>query len=357
MDPLKDARWAIAVATSMGTRLVPENRQAAHVGQRFTLQATSAESNVASVAAALGQPTKVLSCFVADDPISAFIKMDLRGRGIDVEGPDKSQGGPWGHRHQMNIADAGFGPRAPRVWNDRAGEVGLSLSINDFDLGRLFDDEGVGILHLSGLVAALSPDVAQFCLELARAAKKSGTLVSFDLNHRASFWEGREEELREAFADIARLADVLVGNEEDFQLALGVEGPQAGGEGIEGELDDFVAMVERITEQFPDARWIGTTLREAQSANRHLWGALLWHDGQVHVAEPRGIDVLDRIGGGDGFVGGLLHAITRGWEAEQCLQFGWATGALAAASVTDYATPADEAQVWSIWEGNSRVQR
>lgn len=357
MDLRPDARCSLAVITSMGTRLVPEHRAPTHVSTRFTLQATSAESNVASVTAALGLPTTVMSCFVEGNPVSSLIKADLRARGIHVEGPDKPQGGPWGLRHQTNIADSGFGPRAPRVWNDRAGEVGLTLALDDFDLDRLFGDEGVQVLHLSGLVAALSTDVARFCLELARVAKQHGTAVSFDLNHRASFWEGREEELREAFVEIARVADVLVGNEEDFQLALGIEGPEAGGAGLDDELDAFAEMLERITQAFPQAQVVATTLREVVTANRHRWGAVLWADGETHVAEPREIDVLDRIGGGDGFVGGMLHGLLRGWEPERCLQFGWATGALAAASATDYASPADEAQVWDVWSGNARVQR
>ncbi|HCG36691.1 MAG TPA: 2-keto-3-deoxygluconate kinase, partial [Clostridiales bacterium] len=118
-----------------------------------------------------------------------------RSRYMEYEGKEVEQGGPWGYRHQFNIADSGYGTRGPRVQNDRAGEVGRTLSIKDFDLDRIFGQEGVQILHLSGLIGALSPETSQFCLELARAAKKYGTLISFDLNHRASFWQGREEEL------------------------------------------------------------------------------------------------------------------------------------------------------------------
>ena len=353
----EDAQWALVVPTSMGVRITPENRQPVHTSSRFLMQATSAETNVASVPSHLGLPTKVLTNFVAGSPISALIKADLRARGMAYEGPDVEQGDAWGNRHQFNIADSGFGGRAPRVWNDRAGEVGLGLSVDDFDLEKLFVEEGVKILHLSGLVAALSQQTSKFCVELARKAKENGTAISFDLNYRASFWKGREDELSAAFKEIAGLCDVLYGNEEDFQLCLGIAGPEAGGEGIDEEIESFKEMIGRIREAYPDASVIGTSLREVVSANHHRWGMILWGEGEFYVAELRDIDVIDRIGGGDGSVGGVLYGLLKGWPIEKCMQFGWATGARAATSVNDYGAPADEAQVWSIWEGNARIKR
>lgn len=357
MELRNDAKWALVVPTSMGVRITPENRQPVHTSNRYLMQATSAETNVASVVSHLGQPTKVLTRFVEGSPISAFIKADLRTRGMAYEGPDVPQGDAWGNRHQFNIADSGFGGRAPRVWNDRAGEVGLDLDIADYDLDALFVDEGVKILHMSGLVAALSPKTSAFCVELARKAKENGTAISFDLNYRKSFWKGREEELSKAFHEIAELCDILYGNEEDFQLCLGIQGPEAGGEDIDEEIGQFKEMIGRIRETYPGASVIGTSLREVVSANQHRWGMILWGEGGFNVAELRDIEVIDRIGGGDGSVGGVLYGLLQGWPIEKCMQFGWATGALAATSVNDYGAPADEAQVWSIWEGNARVQR
>ena len=112
--------------------------------------------------------------------------------------------------------------------NDRAGEVGRTLSIEDFDIARIFGQEGIGILHVSGLIAAMSHETTECCLALAKAAKQYGTLVSFDLNYRATFWKGREEELSRTFSEIASCADVRIGNEEDFQLCLGFQGPRSG---------------------------------------------------------------------------------------------------------------------------------
>ncbi len=353
----ENAKYALIVPTSMGVRITPVNRQPVHTTNLFEMQSTSAETNVANVSASLGLPVKVLTKFVKDSAIAAFIKAELRRRGMDFEGPEVEQGGPWGYRHQFNIADSGYGGRGPRVLNDRAGEVGRTLSASDFDLERIFGEEGCQVLHLSGLIGALSPESSRCCLELARAAKKHGTLISFDLNYRASFWKGREEELRRVFTEIASLSDILIGNEEDFQLALGIEGPEAGGADIAAKIDGFKGMIERVRAAFPNASVFATTLREVVSANRHLWGAIMLEGDNWYVEPQREIDVLDRIGGGDGFVGGLLYGILRGWEPEKWIQFGWATGALAATMLVDYGTPADEEQVWSIYEGNARVKR
>lgn len=350
-------KYALVVPTSMGVRITPANRQPVHISHEFYMQATSAETNVATVPAALGLPVKVLTTFVEGSPIAAFIKADLRSRNMEYEGKDVPQGDPWGYRHQFNIADSGFGLRGPRVANDRAGEVGRTLNVKDFDLDRIFGQEGVEILHLSGLIAALSPETSTFCLELARAAKKYGTRISFDLNYRASFWKGREAELSAAFREIASVSDILVGNEEDFQLALGLKGPEAGGKDLTSKIDSFKEMILTVQQQYPNVSVFATTLRQVISANEHLWGALLLKDGEWVVAEPRTIQVYDRIGGGDGFVGGLLYGLLKGWSAEDCLHFGWATGALAATMVNDYAQPADEEQVWAVWSGNARVKR
>ena len=398
--------YDLLVATSAGVRLTPASGQPFSSGGLYSLQATSAETNVASVSSYLGLRVKVLTALVEGSPVADFIRRDFRSRGMEVEAVEVPQGGPWGHRHQINMADSGFGLRGPRVWNDRAGEVGLTLKASDFDLERIFGAEGVRMMHLSGLIAAMAPE---FCLALASAAREHGTLVSFDLNYRASFWEGRADKLREAFRSIASAADILIGNEEDFQLCLGIEGPEPGGKDLTSRTDAFRDMIARVRESFPHASLIATTLRQVLDANTHLWGSIVsaptcapdynggtspepprlycsstlsdnspMHkcphrrspDGDFltdrtafdsgdgfYVIPPREIRVLDRIGGGDGFVGGLLYGLLRGWDVEKCAQFGWASGAMAATLPTDYATPADEAQLWSIWNGNARVKR
>ena len=356
--PLRsNAAYSLLVPTSMGIRLTPFDGQPFHCSTTFQMQVTSAETNVASIASYLGLPVKVLTAFVKDSPIARMIKDNLASRHMAYEGPEIEQGGPWGYRHQFNLADSGYGSRGPRVQNDRAGEVGRLLDVKYFDLDRIFGQEGVQIVHLSGLIGALSPETSHFCLELARAAKKHGAKISFDLNYRASFWKNREAELAKIFAEIASMSDILIGNEEDFQLCLKIKGPEAGGKDIASQIDNFKEMVSRVKAAYPNAHAFATTLRQVISTNSHLWGAIANVNNTWQVVEPREITVLDRIGGGDGFVGGFLYGILRGWDPEKWIQFGWATGALATTHLTDYAQPADEDQVWSIWKGNARVKR
>lgn len=357
MELKENCKYALLTPTSMGLRLIPENNQPFHCTRNFRMEVTSVESNVLSVSSYLGMPVKILTAFVKGSPVARMIKDDLAGRHMDYEGPEIEQIGPWGHRHQINMADTGFGVRGPLVHNDRAGEVARVLNVKDFDLERIFAEEGVQILYLSGMIAAISPDTGRLCLELARTAAKYGTKISFDLNHRASFWKNREEELREIFTEIAENSDILVGNEEDFQLCLGLKGPDAGGNELKVKIESYKKMIQEGRKRFPKAEVFATTLREVINTNTHLWGALLSTKKEWHVVEPREIRVLDRIGGGDGFMGGLLYAVLKNWKPEEWIHFGWATGAMVTSMLTDYAQPATEDQVWSIWEGDARVKR
>ncbi len=357
MELRKQKKYAVACVTSMGVRITPEDRMAVQNSHRFYMQATSAETNVLNIAASLGNACLAMTKFVQGSPVAQFIQSELRARNISYTGVEVEQGGPWGYRHQFNIADAGFGLRAPRAWNDRAGEVGRSLRFEEFDTARIFGEEGVAILHLSGLIAAMSEETTRCCLAMAKVAKEYGTLVSFDLNYRASFWKGREAELRQAFDEIASCADILVGNEEDFQLCLGLQGPEAGGTDLSEKVGSFKGMIALAQKKYPNVTHFATTLREVVSANEHLWGAILLSGDRWYVETPRPIPVMDRIGGGDGFSGGFLYGILMGWAPEKCLQFGWGCGVLAASSINDYAQPADEKQIWDIYSRNARVQR
>ena len=162
---------------------------------------------------------------------------------------------------------------------------------------------------------------------------------------------------KDGLVELMPYIDVIIGNEEDFQLCLGIEGPEAGGKDIASKIDGFKEMIRRVKKEYPGAQVFATTLRQVNNTNSHNWGAIMLEGDTWHVVEPREIHVLDRIGGGDGFVGGLLYAVLKGWEPEKWIQFGWASGALATTFLTDYGQPADEEQVWSIWQGNARVKR
>ena len=138
----QNCSYAIACPTSVGVRITPEDRMAVHNSTRFIMTSSSAETNVLNIASSLGHECLALTKFVKDSPIAAFLKAQLRARNIRYEGVEVEQGGPWGYRHQFNVADSGFGLRAPRVWNDRAGEVGRTLNASEFDIPRIFGQEG-----------------------------------------------------------------------------------------------------------------------------------------------------------------------------------------------------------------------
>ena len=156
--------------------------------------------------------------------------------------------------------------------------LGQALSAADYDLERIFGQEDVAILRLIGLIAAMSPETTACCLEVVRAAKAHGTVVSFDLNFRAAFWKGREEEIRKAFREFASQADVLIGNGEDFQLCLGFAGPETGDRDLQSKIGFFPAMIGQVVKEYSQVRLCATTLRQAISANEHLWGAILWQE-------------------------------------------------------------------------------
>ena len=193
----EDAKWSMVIPTSMGIRISPEDGQPVQASNVFRMQVTSAESNVGTVASFLGEPVKILTNFVKGSPIAMMIKSNLASRFMAFEGPDVEQGGAWGYRHQFNIADSGYGNRGARVWNDRAGRgrpaarrQGLRPRPDPRRGGRQ-DRAHVGPDR--GAVA----NTLQFCLDVAHKAKEYGAAVSFDLNYRASFWKGREQELRD----------------------------------------------------------------------------------------------------------------------------------------------------------------
>jgi len=248
----KDAKIDIMSVTSMGVRLTPQNSQPVHVSNIYEMHATSAESNVLNISSSLGLNAKVLTKFVMDSPIAEFIKSELRKRNITYEGVEVKPDGPWGVRHQFNIADSGFGVRGPIVYNDRAGEVGRTISPEDFEIDRIFKEDGCRLIHISGLIAAMSESTLETILTVAKAAKENGTLMSFDLNYRASFWQGREQELRAAFKEIASKADIIIGNEEEYQFALGIEGPPADGKGITDGIESFKGQTKTSSTSIDD---------------------------------------------------------------------------------------------------------
>jgi len=191
-----------------------------------------------------------------------------------------------------------------------------------------------------------------------RAARRHGAVVSFDLNYRAKLWKARGGQARaqEVTRELVQNVDVLVGNEEDMQLSLGIAGPEAAKAGAL-DASAFVGMIDKVTDQFPNVRLIATTLREVHTASRHSWSAVVAHDGEIHQAPTLELDVTDRVGGGDGFASGLFYGLLAGLPVAEATRLGWAHGALLTTYPGD-TTMATLAEVKALAAGgSSRIQR
>src|SRR5437868_281536 len=254
-------------------------------------------------------------------------------------------------------SDRGHGVRAPVVFYNRANEAGALLKPGDFDWPTIFG-RGVRWFHSGGIFASLSATTSELILEGMKSAKAAGAVISFDLNYRAKLWSsvGGPARAQQVLRRIVGSVDALIGNEEDLQKGLGIPGPEVASKS-QLDPDAFFAMINRVVEQFPNIKLVATTLREVHSTNRHDWAAVLWLDGKKYVSPTISLDVLCRIGGGDGFAAGLIYGLVSGRPPEEALRLGWASGALLTTFPGDV-TMARVEEVEALARGGSaRVQR
>ena len=254
-------------------------------------------------------------------------------------------------------SDRGYGVRAPVVFYNRANEAGALLKPGDFDWAAIFA-KGVRWFHSGGIFAALSETTSELIVEGMQAAKAAGAINSFDLNYRAKLWAsvGGLERAQSTLRRIVSNVDALVGNEEDLQKGLGIPGPEVAS-ASKLDPETFFQMIDRVIEKFPNIKLVATTLREVHSTNRHDWAAVLWLNGQRYVSPTCQLDVVDRIGGGDGFAAGVFYGLLAGRAPEEALRLGWAHGALLTTFPGDV-TMAKLEEVEAVAKGGSaRVQR
>lgn len=260
----------------------------------------------------------------------------------------------------LNFTERGHGVRAAKGASDRARSAASRLKPEDVDWEKLFGEEGARWFHTGGIYAALSETTPEVLEAAMKAAKKHGTLISYDLNYRASLWkrQGGQKRAREVNRELAKYVDVMIGNEEDFTAALGFE--------VEGVTDDvtniqvesFKRMIDRVVTEFPNFQAVATTLREVRTATFNDWGAILYTDGNYHEATNReNLEIFDRVGGGDSFASGLIFGFLDGRAPHEAVELGAAHGALA------MTTPGDTSMV-SLGEveklaggGSARVER
>lgn len=256
-------------------------------------------------------------------------------------------------------SDRGYGVRAPVVFYNRSNEAGALLKPGDFDWKAIFAG-GVKWFHSGGIFAALSETTSELIIEGMQAAQKAGTVNSFDLNYREKLWApiGGLKKAQKTLRRIVSHVDALIGNEEDLQKGLGIEGPEVTRK-KSSKLDTsrFFKMIAKVVKEFPNIKMVATTLREVHSTNRHDWSAVLWLNGRRFKAPTCRLDVLDRIGGGDGFAAGLIYGLISGRNPQEALNLGWAHGALLTTFPGDV-TMASLKEVEAFARGGgARVQR
>jgi 2-dehydro-3-deoxygluconokinase len=294
---------------------------------------------------------------MVDYPIGDLIAERVRAMGVRPFYKHFAHDGVRGPNMATVLSDRGQGVRAPVVFYNRANEAAAELGPGDFDWRAVFAG-GVRWFHSGGIFAALSSTTAELVIEGMQAARAAGAVVSFDLNYRPKLWNavgGREHAV--AVVDrIVKNCDVIVGNEEDLQLGLGIPGPRVA---AKSKLDPsaFLGMIEHVVERYPRVKVVATTLREVHSTNRHSWSAVAWIDGQSYQAPACELDVLDRVGGGDGFAAGFFYGLLSGASPEEAVRLGWAHGALLTTYPGD-TTMAMLSEVEAFAQGGSaRIQR
>jgi 2-dehydro-3-deoxygluconokinase len=310
----------------------------------------------ANLADCFGLKTGIATAMV-DYPVGEMIADRVKSMGVKPFYKHFKHNGVNGPNMATVYSDRGQGVRPPVVFYNRSNEAGGLLKPGDFDWKRIFAD-GVRWFHSGGIFAALSETTPEIIVEGMQAAKAAGAVVSFDLNYRAKLWNivGGQKRAVEVLGRILKNVDVLVGNEEDLQMGLGIPGPEVA---AASKLDPsaFFGMIDQVVAKLPQIKVVATTLREVHSTNRHSWSAVAWMNGKTYMAPTAELDVYDRVGGGDGFASGLFYGLLSGLEPDEAVRLGWAHGALLTTFPGD-TTMANLEQVRAFAAGGSaRIQR
>ncbi|QJW96033.1 sugar kinase [Frigoriglobus tundricola] len=325
----------------------------------FDVHVSGGEYNVAAnLADCFGLRTGIATA-MANYPIGELVQGRVREMGVTPFYKHFEHDGVRGPNLATVYSDRGHGVRAPVVFYNRANEAAALLQTGDFDWSAVMAG-GLRWFHSGGIFASLSDTIPDLIIDGMKAAKAQGAIVSFDLNYRAKLWKsvGGDKRAVETLRKIVANVDCLIGNEEDMQKGLGVKGPEVTKKD-ESKLntDVFFDMIERTVKEFPNIKLVATTLREVHSTNRHDWAAVLWLEGQKYVSPTAHLDVIDRIGGGDGFASGTIYGLMSGRAPQQALNLGWAHGALLTTYHGD-TTMATLAEVEAFAAGGgARVQR
>ena len=355
-------RYDLVALGEVMLRLDPGERRI-RTAREFHVWEGGGEYNVArGLRRCFGMRTAIVTAFADNDVGRLLEDLVLQGgvdtshiRWVPYDGIGRTV------RNGLNFTERGFGVRGALGVSDRANTAASKLAPGQIDWNQLFGDLGVRWLHTGGIFAALSDTTAEVIDEALTAARRHGTIVSYDLNYRASLWAGigGVARAREINRQLAPKIDVMIGNEEDFTLCLGIE--VEGTDPTTGDLDgdSFRSMIERASAEFPNFQIVATTLRAVRTATVNDWGAIVWSRsaGFVEATQRPCLEVLDRVGGGDSFAAGLIYGLMDRGDVRLAAEYGAAHGALAMTTPGD-TSAASLAEVEALMRGTgARVIR
>ncbi len=361
LKPESECKWDILSLGEIMIRLDPgEDR--IHTTRTFKAWEGGGEYNVArGLKRCFGKRAAVATANV-DNPIGKLLQDLMYQGGVNM---DYVKWVPYDGigrkvRVGLNFTERGHGVRAAVGCNDRANSAASQLKKGDFDWEKIFGEDGVRWFHTGGIFAGLSETTPDVIIEAMQAAKKHGTVISYDLNFRNSLWKdiGGPEKAKEVNREIAQYVDVMIGNEEDFTASLGFEVPGLDEHCSKLDTDNFKKMIKTASKEYPNFKAVATTLRNAVTATKNDWGAILYIDGEFYEAQHRPLlEIYDRVGGGDSFASGLIYGIMETDDPEKAVNYGAAHGALAMTTPGD-TTAASLKEVEKVMAGGTaRVDR
>jgi 2-dehydro-3-deoxygluconokinase len=360
IKPKSECRWDQVSLGEVMLRLDPGEGRV-HTTRTFQVWEGGGEYNVArGLKRCFGLETAVVTALV-DNPVGRLVQDLLYQGGVEqVLRWAKDDGVGRTVRNGLNFTERGYGARAALGCSDRGHTAVSQLKPGDIDWEDVFGKKGSRWFHTGGIFAALSDTTPAVAREAMQAAKKYGTLISYDLNYRPSLWKsiGGQKRAQEVNRELAQYVDVMLGNEEDFTACLGFEIKGVGEHLSELDPASFGTMIAQAVKEFPNFKVVATTLRNARTATVNDWGAVCWYEGKLYEALQRpGLEILDRVGGGDSFASGLIYGFLQGKGPQWAVDCGAAHGALAMTTPGD-TTMVTVSEVEKVMKGGgARVAR
>lgn len=338
-------------------RLSPPGHQRIEFTPQLEVWVGGGEYNVAYALSRLGLRTGWIGG-LNDSPVGLIVKNHARSVGVNIDYAVTRKYDGMGKKDRigLNFTEVGFGPRASVTLYDRAHSATAGIQPGEVNWKELFKEKGVRWFHTGGIFSALSESTRKVVAEAVTAAHESGTIVSYDLNFRSKLWSSKEA--IETTKPLVPYIDCLIGNEEDFQKVLGYEV-----EGVDvekGEIDTtaFKNMVKKVVKDFPNVKVVGTTLRGVRSAGINDWSAIMWSEGTFYEGlRMPGLEIEDRVGGGDGFASGFTYGFLNGKSAQECVNLGVAHGAMLMTTRGDTSMITREELMHVAAGGSARIKR